>query len=120
MKLTGLLPKRKRSAMFLAAVLVGGVFLAWLLYPPFPPVDAFAHRSYSSLVNELGPPTGELPDKFVQWSVRRAGVVDWFVEAAVEFPIVAEAEPSQVSRQLWVAFPDGWRRVYGQFLDNRQ
>ena len=106
--------------LWLAIAAFGGVFLAWLFYPPFAPADTFAHRSYSSLVNELGSPTGELPDKFVKWSVSRAGVVEWFVEASVEFPIVPEAEPSQVSRELWVAFPDGWRRVYAQFSDIKQ
>jgi hypothetical protein len=111
--------KRKYTAILFCSLMVG-LFFSWLFYPPFPTPSTLNNRTYSSLVSELGPPSGMLEDKFVQWSVKRFGVVDWFVEAGVVFPINPQAEPSHVSRQLWIAFPDGWRQVFMQMEVNQK
>jgi hypothetical protein len=114
------MPSKWKRAAILFCSLIVGLFFSWLFFPPFPAPTTLSHRTYSSLVSELGLPSGMMEDKFVQWSVKRFGVVNWFVEAGIGFPINPHTEPSHISRQLWIAFPDGWRRVFMQIEINQK
>lgn len=92
---------KRRAKLGVVAVLSLGV-LSWVFIPPFPAPSAVVGKSSSALVSLLGPSTGALPDKFVEWEKSR-GVAVWTLEAGYSsWPIEPGSVTEDVKRCLWI------------------
>jgi hypothetical protein len=87
-------------------ILLAIVALAfWVLISPFPEPSTLTGRSFASVASQLGPSTGALPDKFIEWEVSRAVSV-WTLEASyVTWPVQLGSVTVRIKRCLWIKWP---------------
>jgi len=84
-------------------ILLAIVALAsWVVIAPFPEPSTLAGRPFASIASQLGPSTGALPDKFVEWEVSR-GVAVWTLEAGYRtWPVEPKSITENIKRCLWI------------------
>jgi hypothetical protein len=90
-----------RAVGALIAILLS-VGVAWILIPPFSTPSALVGKPYAMLALQLGPSTGEIPDKFVVWEKSR-GVAVWSIQARYDtWPIESRSVVRGAKRCLWI------------------
>jgi hypothetical protein len=91
-----------KLAAWIAVAILFATLSAWVLIPPFPPPATMMDDTYTTLTENLGPPTGSIPTKFVVWERSRVIAV-WSLEAGLSSALMDPYEhPGHVVRCLWI------------------